>query len=235
MMPHELKDTPMPPRIARLPRSANGYPVPWFVAWYDGVPDFRVIDREKYRPALRESRCWLCGDRLGAYKTFPIGPMCAVNRISSEPPSHLDCATYAARVCPFLARPHAKRRETGLPDHDEAAGHGLTRNPGVILLWTTRAFERFRVDADPAAGSNPGVLFRVGDPTSLQFFAEGRPATRAEIDISITSGLPHLEAIAVKQGSPAVLALRDAVEAAHRLINTVAPRVTPEAVGTATC
>ena len=31
---------PTPPaRIARLPRNQAGYPVPWFVAWFDDVPE----------------------------------------------------------------------------------------------------------------------------------------------------------------------------------------------------
>src|SRR5262245_39698608 len=83
-----------PPRIKRLPLDARGYPVPWFVAYVDGVPDFRIVDTPKIGVAWNKQRCWICGGQLGRYLAFAIGPMCAVNRVSSEPPSHLECAMY---------------------------------------------------------------------------------------------------------------------------------------------
>ena len=58
-----------PARIARLPVH-KGYPVPWFVAWIDGVPDFRVADGRKLWEAVRHSRCWVCGDKLGSKLAF---------------------------------------------------------------------------------------------------------------------------------------------------------------------
>src|SRR5258708_1131539 len=113
----------VPSRIAVLPKDQRGYHVPWFVAWIDGVPDFRVIGGGKLPHAVREKLCWVCGQPLGGFMAFMIGPMCAVNRISSEPPSHRECAVYSARVCPFLSNPEMKRRETNLPPaRVEAAG-----------------------------------------------------------------------------------------------------------------
>lgn len=93
---------PMPPRVAQLPLDPDrGYPVPWFAAWFDadgqpcergqGKPDYRVVHPEDVRDAHRFELCWICGGRRGAFATFVIGPMCAVNRTSAEPPSHLDC------------------------------------------------------------------------------------------------------------------------------------------------
>lgn len=80
-----MRDQPvnvdMPPRIARLPVNDAGYPVPWFVAWIDGKPDFRVIGPAKLPKAVKEGRCWICGDKItGPTVAFVIGPMCAVNR-----------------------------------------------------------------------------------------------------------------------------------------------------------
>jgi hypothetical protein len=77
-----------PPAIQALPLDRRGFPVPWFIKWFDGQPDFRVADREKMALAVRHGRCWICGKPMGRMKCFVIGPMCAVNRISSEPPSH---------------------------------------------------------------------------------------------------------------------------------------------------
>ena len=95
-----IADIPIPPRMKRLAISEKGYIVPWFVAWIDGVQDFRVIDTPKLGHAIRGKRCWICGEPLGVNKAFLIGPMCAINRVISEPPSHRDCAVFSARSSP---------------------------------------------------------------------------------------------------------------------------------------
>ena len=129
---------PLPVRIARLPRH-RGYPVPWFVAVIDGVPDFRIVGTNKIALAHTRQLCWICGERIGSFLAFTVGPMCAVNRISSEPPSHRECAEFAAVACPFLARPHMVRREAGKPEGaTEPAGVSIRRNPGVALVWVTK-------------------------------------------------------------------------------------------------
>jgi len=63
---------PMPDRIKRLPISATGFPVPWFVAWIDGLPDFRVIGPDKMVQAVNRKLCWVCGQPLGVHKAFPL-------------------------------------------------------------------------------------------------------------------------------------------------------------------
>lgn len=184
-----LANQPMPPRVAGLPRNHAGYPIPWFVAELeDGTRDFRIADQERHRDALRFRLCWICGKRLGANVAFVIGPMCAVNRISPEPPEHSDCAVYAAKVCPFLATPQMVRREGRMPDGlVDAAGVSIPRNPGVALVWITRSFRWFR----PQLGA-PGYLCSLGDPVELLWYAQGRTATHEEILASMDSGLPAL-------------------------------------------
>src|SRR5438477_249547 len=77
----------------------------------EGEPDFRCADKRKFHRALKEKRCWVCGDKLGVHLAFVIGPMCAVNKVTSEPPCHLECAEYSVRICPFLSRPRMRRNE----------------------------------------------------------------------------------------------------------------------------
>ncbi|MGW5477638.1 hypothetical protein [Streptomyces sp. NPDC004008] len=184
----------LPQRMARLPRNPVGYPVPWFVAWIDGTPDFRVIGEGKLDEAIRFRVCWLCGQPLGANAAFVIGPMCAVNRVSAEPPSHRDCADYATRACPFLITPRMRRRDTALPDAaGEPDGIMIRRNPGVAVVWVSRTWRlqpRLR-------------LWTVGDPAEVRWYAEGRPATRDEVLASIDSGLPLLRAEAENDRRPA--------------------------------
>lgn len=200
----------MTERIARL-TVHRGYPVPWFVAWVDesgaplrrgeGEPDFRVIAPDALDRSYFGSLCWICGEPRGRYAAFVAGPMCAVNRTSAEPPSHPECAGWSACACPFMARPHARRRDSGLPNGTiEPAGIALLRNPGVALVWASRDWRRWT----PPSG---GYLYDMGTPAEVAWFAEGRPATRAEIAYSIETGEPVLRELAERQGEDALAEL----------------------------
>lgn len=218
MIEHEIRKSlpPMPSRIAKLNVDGCGYPVPWFVAWVNGEPDFRVIDPNKIPRAINFKLCWICGEKLGKHLTFPIGPMCAVNRTISEPPSHHDCAEFSVKACPFLMLPHAGRRETNLPATSvDPAGIAIKRNPGVICLWTTRRYALFR--SMSGNGARDGLLFQIGPPEQIEWFAEGRTATRAEVEASTMSGLSLLEREAEKQGDDAVKALGQFLDQAKAL------------------
>jgi len=212
----------MTERIAKLP-VYRGYPVPWFVAWVDdagspvsrgtGTADFRVIAPDALDRAYLDALCWICGEERGRYAAFVVGPMCAVNFTSSEPPSHPECAGWAACACPFLARPHAHRREAGLPDGTvDPAGIPLKRNPGVALVWASRDWRR---RAAPG-----GWLYDIGTPEEIAWFAEGRMATRAEVELSITTGLPALQELAEAEGPDAVAELARRVD---RVLREQAP------------
>lgn len=219
----------MPDRIRRLPVSPEGWPVPFFVTWFgkdgepcadgEGVPDFRVIDPVKMRRCMDKHLCWVCGGVMGAHKAFVIGPMCAINRIISEPPSHRDCAIYAARVCPFLANPRMVRNEKNLYDENgkllnglkDAAGVPLARNPGAVCVWIAKTYRPFR----PPGG---GVLFSLGTPEDVMWFAKGRRATRSEVMASIDSGYPTLEEMARREGKAALAALATQREVAMALV-----------------
>jgi hypothetical protein len=206
-----IRHIEMPARIRKMRISPNHMPVPWFVAWVDGVPDFRAVDTSKIRDAYVNKKCWMCGEKLGRYLSFPLGPMCMVNRINSEPPSHHECAQYAVQSCPFLTRPHMRRNEKDLPtDRTPAPGIGIPRNPGAVVIWTTLSYKPFKV-------SN-GVLFRLGDPVSVEFWTQGRRATRQEIMESIDSGMPLLREAAVKDGEEAVADLDELYQRAIKLV-----------------
>jgi hypothetical protein len=116
----DIRHIPMTRRLRRLPISENGFPVPWFVSWPGGKPDFRNADPVKLAHAIRQDLCWLCGQTLGRYKTFVIKPMGAISRHSAEPPAHRDCATYAVQACPLL------------------------RSDCVVLLWVTHSYSLVR-------------------------------------------------------------------------------------------
>lgn len=181
---------PIPDRIAKLPRDKRGYPVPWFVMWIDGEPKFPIADYRKRAQAVNENLCWVCGDVMGANKAFVIGPMCGVNRTTAEPPAHLECALFSVKACPFLNNPNQKRIPT---EGSSPGGIMIERNPGVNLIWVTRQYTLF----SPAPKE---WLIHIGVPTQIQFWKEGRPATKKEVLAAIEAGCPAVEKIAKKHG-----------------------------------
>jgi hypothetical protein len=208
---------PIPYHMRNRPISATGFPVPWFVANVDGAPDFRVVDTPKIGRGFHGDLCWLCGDKMGKFKCFVIGPMCAINRTSAELPCHRDCAVYAARACPFLTKPRMRRNTADMPEHQSPGGIMLERNPGVVLLWITLSYRPFKVDG--------GSLFAIGDPVRVEFYSQGRHATRAEIIESIDSGMPHLRGLAALEGRAALADLDARYHKAMKLLPKYAGQV----------
>jgi hypothetical protein len=206
----------MPGRMDLLPRDKHGRPVPWFVAWIDGLPDFRVIGPRKLEDAFERKLCWVCGYPFLRQedRAFVIGPMCAVNRVSAEPPCHLDCAAYSARWCPFLATPQMVRRERHFPEAaKDPAGIMIRRNPGVASVWVA-GYRAWRRVSDGAHG----YLFRFDRPRRVLWFARGRDATRAEVLASMESGLPILRESAELDGPEAVADLAEMYQTALALV-----------------
>lgn len=210
-------DIAEPPRsMQKLPIDSRGYPVPWFVDWINGEPEFRAMDPRKFKAAINDRLCWTCGNKLFSEEIFVIGPMCAVNRISSEPPSHRECALYAAKNCPFLSKPQMHRRKDGL-EILPAPGMMIERNPGVTLLWYTRRHELQTVRNRPGAAD--GILFRIGRPFKVEWYCRGRAATRGEVLDSVESGIPLLREAAEKYDGPEGIAYLEAqITEARRLL-----------------
>lgn len=201
----------MPLALAKRPRTEKGYPVPWFVPWHEGQWDFRFIRTGTIEEAIQRNICWTCGEPLERPCCFVVGPMCAVNRTSAEPPSHVWCGVYAAKACPFLARPKLERlsRRTDLDTtENQTAGTMIERNPGVALVWVTNT-----PSYDPRLR-----LFDIGDPVRVVWYAHSRKATRDEVMESITTGLPFLRNVAEEEGNGAMEALDAMVERAMPLV-----------------
>lgn len=211
----------LPPRIARLRKDERGYPVPAFVPWLrdseaakpgepDAYPDFRYANQQFRLRAFKSSLCWICGDMLGVHRVYTIGPMCVINRTTLEPASHRDCATFAARACPFLIRPRMRRLPFEEGEERHVAGNMLERNPGCTCLYETREAKAFEAKG--------GWLIRLGKPDRVDWWSEGRQATRAEIQASIDSGYPVLLGEAMKEGQESVDELTRLTFAALKLL-----------------
>ena len=181
----------MPDTMTRLPLDKRGYPVPKFVAWINGEPDFRIIAPGWFKKCVEQNLCWLCGCKLGRKKWFVIGPMCCITHASVEPPSHKLCAEFAAKNCPFLTKPMAKRNDRDMPDDiKDPPGVFITRNPGVCAVWETTSY---RIVMAPG-----GYMIHIGPPGDVSFWREGRPATREEVAKSVEGGIDQLIDMAMK-------------------------------------
>ena len=86
------------------------------------------------------------------------------------------------KACPFLSQPRMRRNEKDLPEHLDAAGIMLRRNPGVDDAVGDAALQ--------AVQGRGGVLFNVGDPHRVEFYAEGRPPRAMRSWPPSTSGMP---------------------------------------------
>jgi hypothetical protein len=185
----DWRDVPLPARMLELPRDHRGFPVPWFVQWQDGKPIFPAFDSRKFRSAVEDNRCWVCGGKLLPSFVFVIGPMCVVNRVTAEPPCHRECAEYSARACPFLSRPRMGRVPTDkyLPEGEEVSvigGIASTGNPGAAVTWTTN---RYHVDH-----VENGVVIRIGPASSTRWWRHGHIASPEEAAEALRAGCERL-------------------------------------------
>lgn len=197
MPKHQVPLPPDMPKVMRynLPKDEVGRPIPFFVEYIDGKPDFRVMSSKNMDRAMRSNLCWVCGRKLTrGTGTFVVGPMCVVNSVSAEPPSHFPCAKWSAQACPFLNQPGKVRRESNLPDgYGEPAGLMIARNPGVTALVTTTTWDVFRPDPRQAA-----VLWRF-TVEQVVWMSQGRDATAEEVWESVETGIDALIEVADAQ------------------------------------
>ncbi len=114
----------MPPAVEARPRDARGYPVPAITPWEGGEPRFALTDYERSAKCARDRLCSVCEVLMpqgsvwrvvGAGETGAIGEALAAGRPyrnltpTLEGPGHRACMLYASMVCPYLARPNARR------------------------------------------------------------------------------------------------------------------------------
>lgn len=184
-------DIPPPPTHMASRPLHRGYPVPYFVGWVDGLPEFRVADRHKHEMCRMHEFCWCCGKPLGTHRVLVTGPMALLTKITAEPPSHRACAEYALQACPHLVHPHAKRREAGMPEkRSSPAGTLVTTNPGVALAWEGDYEFVKRQD---------GWLIELKEPVVLDWWTRGRRATREEALAGLEASVSRVKQLSIEQ------------------------------------
>lgn len=117
----------MPDEVGARPKDGRGYPVPAITPWQDGQPQFALTDYGRSADCALERRCSVCGELMargpvwrvvGPAESAAIASAIAAGRPyrnlapTMEGPGHRSCMLYASMVCPYLARPNARRRAT---------------------------------------------------------------------------------------------------------------------------
>lgn len=116
-----VKTIPIPEKLKNRP-VYKGMAVPYiFIDQGGDVIDFKGTDGIKVAECLWLKLCSLCGTKLDKEIAFLGGPISSVTLYYTFPPMHEECAEYAAKACPHLAKskPYATDAK-GLADFDPA-------------------------------------------------------------------------------------------------------------------
>ena len=126
----------MPPPVEARPRDSRGYPVPAITPWEDGEPQFALTGYDQSAACAQQRLCSVCDTLMprgpvwrvvGAAESAAIADALAAGRPyrnmapTLEGPGHRACMLYASMVCPYLARPNARRGMTAAQPDDLTA------------------------------------------------------------------------------------------------------------------
>jgi hypothetical protein len=105
----------IPKELAHLKIDERGYVIPFFVAFVDNKPDFRLLSTTKQDLCIDKKLCAICGKKLlDKIYFFLSGPHGLNNRISSDPAMHKVCAEYSLVACPHMYLQKAQRRDVDI-------------------------------------------------------------------------------------------------------------------------
>lgn len=154
-MARNWRSVPVPENMLDLPRDLlRGFPIlfsqlPPIPGWEPSSQghDFRFAITERVEECARRKLCGVCGKPLGYWIAFVGGPLSVKNKAFTDPPMHVECATYAVQVCPFMVARSVPRREDGtifgpvpLAERGKADPTGSLQRPEAWGVYVTRDF-----------------------------------------------------------------------------------------------
>jgi len=169
----------MPAAVAARPRDVRGYPVPAITPWDSGSPVFAATGTARTYLCAVERRCSICalpmapgpvwrvvaGEEAAAIAdALASGHEYRNLAATAEAPGHRACMLYAAVVCPYLARPQA-RRGSEATAIGLAAAKGSRRGDGGAVA----SFGQLQWRHVPGTG----MLFRFAGLTEFLPHVEG--------------------------------------------------------------
>jgi hypothetical protein len=113
----------IPKELAHLKLDTRGYPIPYFVSWINGQPEFRFLDPARLEMIIERKVCHICGKKLPTdFFYFITGPVGLQNRVITDAPMHRLCAEFSLKACPHIYYQKAERRDNdplakSLSDH----------------------------------------------------------------------------------------------------------------------
>ncbi|MCB2109331.1 MAG: hypothetical protein KDE14_16600 [Rhodobacteraceae bacterium] len=175
-----------PDHIMRLPVDGRGYPVPYFASYFDGKPDFRVIDRDKVIATATGKCCTICGGPLNGEAYFAVGPKALILTCATDGPSHKDCIEYAIRTCPFILNPNARARRSGLPEHPAIREQAIPERPPIYGVVSVRG--------DVKIDNSHITILCSWDQADYRFSKDGKWIEPAEARPFIETAIGELQA-----------------------------------------
>ena len=178
-----MLDIPTPSAVAARPRDSRGYPVPAITPWEDGEPRFAATGVARTFLCAAERRCSICATEMapgpvwrviGGEEADAVEAAVREGRTyrnlapTAEAPGHRACMLYAAMVCPYLARPNARRGQAAVApglDVDRGAARGVG---GAVVGYQTYEFELVSASAPQEL-----VLFRFAGLTEFRRYETG--------------------------------------------------------------
>ncbi|MCC9309107.1 hypothetical protein LN042_18810 [Kitasatospora sp. RB6PN24] len=148
-LPAGLAERPVDPR--------RKLPIPAVNEREDGTADFLVINGRRALELASRRQCGVCAKPMGERVAFIGGPNSAASGAFSDPPMHVDCAEAALRLCPHIARQHARRAGEGRTDPGATVPDGFMGDkPSEWVLVETQGYAMVLA---PAAGGGRVPVF----------------------------------------------------------------------------
>ncbi|MGF1429136.1 hypothetical protein [Kitasatospora sp. LaBMicrA B282] len=149
---------PKPSTVEDRPRDVRGYPVPAITPWDGEQPQFALTDYGRSADCAQQRLCSVCNVLMprgpvwrvvGGAESAAIAEALAAGRPyrnmapTMEGPGHRACMLYASMVCPYLARPNARRGLTAAQPNEltEHVVRGATRGAlGAVVGFADYEF-----------------------------------------------------------------------------------------------
>lgn len=171
----------IPLQMMELPKDDRGYPIPFTIERdASGKPNFSNHDPKRIAESIKNKRCSICGKPLNSDVWLLAGAKIAFSPIGAyvDPPMHKQCATYALKVCPYLAMPSfSKRSPNGVKGSEQAII--VSGRPIVFALVKTFDF-RLHVLPDKAIVILPFRPF-----LDIEFWKDGHQISFSEANMLI--------------------------------------------------
>lgn len=143
----EITEESIPMNMRERPRW-KGLPIPFTtLIKEDGEPDFRVTDQRAFAHCLARGACAMCSKPLVYWQAFIGGDKCKETRLFFDPAMHIECAEFAARICPFIVGTKGYSKK---PIEEGTYTHEIVSNerPAKMYLFKTRGYSLVKIEGN---------------------------------------------------------------------------------------